>query len=334
MPTCATYIHHLDPVILNIPGTPLALRWYGLAYVAGFVLGYMVLQYLSKRKLYCVPQEKLGDFVTLICIFGVLIGGRLGEFFFYWLPENGWSGLMADPAWVIRVWEGGMASHGGILCVILACMWYAWRHKFTTAQILDGVAIACPIGLFFGRVANFINGELYGRIASGTNPLAIKFPLEIFSLQPTQQIQALSAVEHAAGGNLSSLALPGESFFDTLSRICRENDAAREALGQFLNPRYPSQLFEAFGEGLLIFVTLISIRLLWKNAPAGIFAALFAFLYATARIICEFFKEPDAAVWHGITQGQLLSILIAVLGLPFLWHAISQLKKEKKSSIL
>lgn len=332
MPTCATYIHHLDPIILNIPGTPLALRWYGLAYVAGFVLGYLVLQYLSKKKLYCVPQEKLGDFVTLICIFGVLIGGRLGEFFFYWLPENGWSGLMADPAWVIRVWEGGMASHGGIICVILTALWYAWRHQLSPARLIDGLAIVSPIGLFCGRVANFINGELYGRITDAANPIAIKFPLEIFSLQPMQQIQAMTAVEHAAGGSLNSLALPGEAFFDTLSRLCRENEAAREALGEFLNPRYPSQLFEAFSEGLFIFVTLISIRLLWKKAPAGIFAALFAFLYAAARITCECFKEPDAAVWHGITQGQLLSILIAALGLPFLFSAISTYRKEKKSA--
>ena len=99
MPTIATYIHHLDPIIVNIPGTPLALRWYGLAYVGGFILGYLVLQWLSGRKLYCVEKDKLGDYVTLICIFGVLMGGRLGEFFFYWLPEHGLSGFLADPTW-------------------------------------------------------------------------------------------------------------------------------------------------------------------------------------------------------------------------------------------
>ena len=141
MPSLATYIHHLNPIIFDIPGTPLAFRWYGLAYVGGFILGYMVLNMLSRKQLFCISPQKLGDFVTLICLAGVLIGGRLGEFFFYWLPEQGWSGLCADPTWVFRVWEGGMASHGGILCVILACMWYAWQNKFTTAQVLDGVAI-------------------------------------------------------------------------------------------------------------------------------------------------------------------------------------------------
>lgn len=329
MPIFATHIHHLNPVILNIPGTPLALRWYGLAYVAGFVLGYLVLRWLAGKKLYCVEQENLGDYVTLICIFGVLMGGRLGEFFFYWLPEHGLSGFLADPDWVFRVWEGGMASHGGIICVILTAIWYAWKHKLSSAALIDGLAIVSPIGLFFGRVANFINGELYGRITTPGNPLAMKFPQEIFELAPQQQIQAVVAVEHAAGGSMRDLALPGEAFFDTLSRLCRENEAVREALGQFLNPRYPSQLFEAVGEGLLIFVSLLAMRLLWRKAPAGIFSAAFAFLYAAARITCECFKQPDAGVWHGITQGQLLSILIAAIGLIFLATAIRNYKMQK-----
>lgn len=329
MMSIATYIHNLDPIIIDIPGTPLALRWYGLAYVAGFILGYYVLLLLSKRNLFCIEQKKLGDFVTLICICGVLLGGRLGEFFFYWLPEHGFSGFLNDPTWVLRVWEGGMASHGGILAVILTGIWYAWKHKISAVQLIDGVAIVSPIGLFFGRVANFINGELYGRIAEASNPIAMKFPQELFTLPPQQQIQSMVAVEHAAGNSIRNLAQPGEAFFDTLTRICRENEAASEALGQFLNPRYPSQLFEAVGEGLIIFVVLLSIRLLWRNAPAGIFSALFAFIYAAARITCECYKEPDAAVWHGITQGQLLSILIAILGIPFLIHAIFQLRKQK-----
>ena len=329
MMSIATYIHNLDPIIIDIPGTPLALRWYGLAYVAGFVQGYYVLLLLSKRNLFCIEQKKLGDFVTLICICGVLLGGRLGEFFFYWLPEHGFSGFLNDPTWVLRVWEGGMASHGGILAVILTGIWYAWKHKISAVQLIDGVAIVSPIGLFFGRVANFINGELYGRIAEASNPIAMKFPQELFTLPPQQQIQSMVAVEHAAGNSIRNLAQPGEAFFDTLTRICRENEAASEALGQFLNPRYPSQLFEAVGEGLIIFVVLLSIRLLWRNAPAGIFSALFAFIYAAARITCECYKEPDAAVWYGITQGQLLSILIAILGIPFLVHAIFQLRKQK-----
>lgn len=125
MTTLATYIHQINPVLWEIPGTPLALRWYGLAYIAGFILGYLMLKWLSARKLYCVEEEKLGDFITLVCLLGVLAGGRLGEFFFYWLPEKGLDGFLADPSWVFRVWEGGMASHGGMIGVILVSYFYA-----------------------------------------------------------------------------------------------------------------------------------------------------------------------------------------------------------------
>ena len=329
MPASAVYIHNLDPILFHVPGTPLAIRWYGLAYVAGFVFGYLVLRWLTQKKLFQMDLEKLGDYVTLVCILGVLIGGRLGEFFFYWLPENGLSGFMADPLWVFRVWEGGMASHGGILGVGVASLWFSWRHKISVVKLLDGIAITSPIGLFCGRVANFINGELYGRITDATNPLAMKFPLEIFELQPQQQIQAMVAVEHAAGASLSTLALPGEVFFDTLSRLCRENSAVSEALGQYLNPRWPSQLFEAVGEGLLLFIVGLSVRLLWKKAPDGIFSVIFCFLYPAARITCECFKEPDAGVWHGITQGQLLSLIIVAIGFIFVFVSIRNYKLQK-----
>lgn len=328
----ATYIHNLDPVILDIPGTPLAIRWYGLAYVAGFVLGYMVLLQLAKRKLYCVEPEKLGDFITAVCIFGVLAGGRLGEFFFYWLPEHGLTGLMEDPLWVLRVWEGGMASHGGIIGVLLVAIWYARKNKLSICGVGDGLAIVCTIGLFFGRVANFINGELYGRICSSGNALAMKFPQELFTLPADAQIRARVAIDHALGGPIEQFMLKdangqiSEGYGDAIMRLGREYPAVNDILGTFLQPRYPSQLFEAFGEGLLIFIVLISLRLWWRSAPAGIFSALFCFLYAAARITCECFKEPDANVWYGITQGQYLSFAIVALGIGFLIPALRSLR--------
>jgi len=324
----ATYIHNLDPVILDIPGTPLAVRWYGLAYVVGFVLGYMVLLHLSKKKLYCVEAEKLGDFITAVCIFGVLLGGRMGEFLFYWLPEHGLSGFLNDPLWVLRVWEGGMASHGGILGVLAVAIWYARKNKLSLCAVSDGLAIVCTIGLFFGRVANFINGELYGRICNATHALAMKFPQELFTLPADVQIRARVAIDHVLGAPVESVMLKNESgqivegYADAILRLGRENAAVSEVIGSFLNPRYPSQLFEAFGEGLFIFVVLISLRLLRPNAPAGIFSALFCFLYAAARITCECFKEPDANVWYGITQGQYLTIVVVALGIAYLIAAL------------
>ena len=335
MNTLATYIHNIDPVLLDIPGTPLAIRWYGLAYVGGFILGYLVLQWLSRQKLYAVESSKLGDFVTTVCIFGVLLGGRFGEFFFYWLPEHGWSGFCNDPLWVLRVWEGGMASHGGIIAVLLVAIWYCRKYKLSLPAVTDGLAIVSTIGIFFGRVANFINGELYGRVTSATNAIAMKFPQEYFSLPTTTQIQAKVALDHAMGTPIETLAktdaagAPTESYYDLFMRLSRENDTFRETLGQFLTPRYPSQLFEALGEGLIIFVVLIALRLGWKNAPAGIFSALFCFMYAAARISTECFREPDADTWHGITRGQYLSFAIVALGLIFLIPALRQLKKQK-----
>ena len=332
MNALATYIHNLDPVLLDIPHTPLAVRWYGLAYIAGFILGYLVLLQLSKRKLYCVEADKLGDFVTAVCIFGVLMGGRLGEFFFYWLPEHGLSGLLNDPLWVVRVWEGGMASHGCIIAVLLVAIWYCRKNKLSIPAVTDGLAIVCTIGLFCGRVANFINGELYGRACCATNALAMKFPQELFTLTMDKQVQARVAIDHALGDPLEKFMFRNEmgeiteGYADAVLRLAREYPAVADAIAPFLTPRYPSQLFEAAGEGLILFVVLISMRLLWRNAPAGIFSAVFCLLYAAARMTCECFKEPDANVWYGITQGQMLSFIIIALGIVFLGIALKNLK--------
>ena len=316
-PLLAIYIHHLDPIIVKLPVEHLALRWYGLAYVAGFVLGYWVLLQLSKRHLYCVEPQKLGDFITLVCLIGVIMGGRLGEFFFYWLPAHGLQGLCDDPLWVLRVWEGGMASHGGIAAVLLVSIVYAWRRHLSIPGVCDGLAIVCPIGLFFGRVANFINGELYGRPCSPDNPLAMKFPLEYLEFPEPMRRLADAAMSQASG-----IPVNGWGNFDFVAELCRNNDAAREALGHFLTPRFPSQLFEALGEGLIIFVVLITLRLIWKKAPDGIFSALFCFLYAAARISAECFKEPDAPMWGSITRGQYLSFAVVALGAAFLAVAL------------
>lgn len=332
MPTLtALYIHHLDPIIVNLPGSPLAVRWYGLAYVAGFLLGYMVLLQLSKKDLYCVAPQKLGDFITAVCLCGVLIGGRLGEFFFYWLPEHGLSGFWDDPFWVLRVWEGGMASHGGILAVLTVAIYYALRYKLPIGGVCDGLAIVAPIGLCFGRVANFINGELYGRVCSAENPIAMKFPQEIFELSEPTRMQAIAAMEQASGASLHLTTNSGHSIIDinAYMETVRNSEPAREALAQYLQPRYPSQLFEALGEGLLIFIILLSLRLVWKKAPAGIFSALFCFLYAGARIISECFKEPDAPTWGIITRGQYLSFAVVAMGLGFL--ALALLRRPKNA---
>lgn len=311
MISLAAYVHSLDPVLVEFPGTPLSVRWYGLAYVCGFLLGYWALLQLSRRRLYCVPADKLGDFITWVCLLGVLAGGRLGEFFFYWLPEHGLSGFLADPTWVFRVWEGGMASHGGMLGVLLVALVYARRHRLSFPGVLDGLAIVAPIGLFFGRLANFINGELFGRVTSSDNPLAMKFPQELFGMELPQLRDAVFAAQ-ASGGVEVPITSTG-----MLVELCRTNETVRAAVEPFLSCRWPSQLFEAAGEGLLLFLVLIVVRLRWRVAPAGTFCAIFCFVYAAARIATECLKEPDAGVWFGVTQGQLLSLGLVLLGFGF-----------------
>ncbi len=327
----ATYIHHLDPIIWDIPGTPLAIRWYGLAYVGGFVLGYLVLLWMSRRELYSVQADKLGDFITGVCICGVLLGGRLGEFFFYWLPERGLEGLVADPFWVLRVWEGGMASHGGILAVMFVALWYARRHKLSFPSVCDGLAIVAPIGICFGRIANFINGELYGRVTEASNPIAMKFPMEIRELPLPRWYEMYDAVRRVSPEPIP-LRDPANPAYDVYQRIIdlsQQHESVREVLGQFLTPRFPSQLFEAAAEGLIIFIVLFALRLGWKNAPSGIFAALFCFLYAAGRISTECYRQPDAPMWGDITRGQYLSFAVVALGIAFLIPALRQLKARK-----
>ncbi len=331
MNALATYIHNLDPILWEIPGTALAVRWYGLAYVAGFVLGYLILLWLGKRDLYCMKGDQLGDFTTAVCVFGVIMGGRLGEFFFYWLPEHGLSGFMADPTWVFRVWEGGMASHGGIIAVLFVALWFARRHKLSFPAVLDGVAITAPLGICFGRIANFINGELYGRVAEAGSAIAMKFPLELYALSPAQRQEAYAAVLRVSPEPIPPF-IQGEPMYSPWVRMLElslDNEAVRNALGEFLNPRYPSQLMEAATEGALIFIILFTLRLVWKKAPAGIFCALFAFLYAAGRIASECFKEPDAPMWGSITRGQYLSLIIAAAGVLFLISALRRMKATK-----
>ncbi len=327
----ATYTHHLDPVILELPGTPLALRWYGLAYVAGFFIGFLVLRMLSRRSLYCMPEKKLSDFITGIAVFGVLLGGRLGEFFFYWLPREGFSGLAADPLWVLRVWEGGMASHGGILGVICVCLYYAKRYKLPFVPMLDGLAIVAPIGLCFGRLANFINGELYGRVASASNGIAMKFPLEIRELlatNPAKWMQMQLAAVQASPVSPPDHVRSYGAFNDWIIMMSREHESVRIAISEYLTPRYPSQLFESFFEGFIIFVVLITLRLTWKKAPAGIFCAIFGFMYAAGRIFCEYYREPEDALWMNFTRGQYLSFGVILAAVPFLVYALRTRKKQ------
>src|SRR6202140_2884224 len=166
----AYYLHDLDPIIFRIYDN-IGPRWYGLAYVLAFICGYALLSLLAKRGYADIPPSRVGDFITGCALFGVIVGGRLGYVFFY-KPE-----MLREPLSILRVWEGGMSSHGGMLGILAFPFYYAWRHKISWMNLADNLVVTAPLGLFFGRCANFINGELYGRATNVS--WAVQFPKEL-----------------------------------------------------------------------------------------------------------------------------------------------------------
>lgn len=309
----ATYVHDLNPIALPISGG-LALRWYGLAYLAGFVAGFLLLRNLARRGLWVMPPEKVGDFIAGCALFGVFLGGRLGYIFFYHLPKVGWGELAKDPLLVLRVWEGGMASHGGILGLAIFTWVYAKRQKVSWAKLADGLSVVGPLGLFFGRAANFINGELYGRITTGV-PWAVKFPQSLIQESEETQAMAWQACMRV------DPSLADANSLDTLIAAARENPELSKTLGEFLPVRHPSQIYEGLLEGLLLFVILWVVRVRFPKAPAGLITGLFFSLYAVARIFSEHFREPDAAMVGMLTKGQFFSLFMFLIAAAFFAHA-------------
>ena len=269
-----------------------------MAYVLAFVCGYLVLKYLSRRGYADLPESRVADFITGCALFGVILGGRLGYVFFY-KPE-----MLRDPMSIVRVWEGGMSSHGGILGLVLFTLYYSRRHKLAWLNLGDNLVVAAPIGLFFGRLANFINGELYGRIA--TVPWAMQFPKELLD-RPAEADAAITRPQSMD----PSLTSP-EAIADAAGR-----PEVKEVLRSILNPRHPSQLYEAFLEGIVLFAILWFVRTRMRP-PNGVLTGLFFICYAVFRIIVEYFREPDASMIAGFTRGQFFSFFLIAIGVAFI----------------
>jgi phosphatidylglycerol:prolipoprotein diacylglycerol transferase len=158
---------NIDPVILHIYG-PIAIRWYGLMYVIGFICGYVLLLRRAKEGRLALTQAQIQSFI-FYAVLGVLVGGRLGYVVFYQLDS-----LVGDPLRVFAVWEGGMSFHGGLIGILLACVLFVRKYPVKLLELADAMVLAGVLGLFFGRVGNFINGELYGRVTE--SPLGMVFP--------------------------------------------------------------------------------------------------------------------------------------------------------------
>lgn len=302
--TLAYYLHDLSPHLIKITDR-IAVHWYGLAYVLGFYLTYRVMLFLAKRQLSEIKPEAVADFITMVALFGVVLGGRLGYMLLYNFDE-----FIHRPWIFFLLNQGGMASHGGIAGVALYCLWYARKHKISWTGIGDTLVCGAPLGIFLGRIANFINGELFGRVTNVS--WAMKFPTEI-----THQ-------DFVAQGGSAQLQQDvyqmGLQHSPEIIRFFEQNRGGRAELEAILHARHPSQLYEALGEGLLLSAILLFIRVKFPKLPHGIVTGLFFILYAVARIALEFVRQPDSGseLIMGLTKGQFFSTFMVVTGLAFI----------------
>lgn len=329
-------VHDFDPFALQIYGD-FGIRWYGLSYMAGFICAYIIIQWLARKQRAGMTHQMVGDFITYAAI-GTLVGGRLGYCVFY-APDLFLKFKANFPFWgVLAVNEGGMASHGGMIGIVVACLLYARKYSVNALYLFDLVSVVGPVGVFFGRIANFINGELVGRPSDPTFPLAVKFPQDIMSWPATQaaKLTDLTSVAQAIGVSRERWMELVEKFrFDGPAReelytvmnqmilaIQDGNTAAKEAIAPLLTPRHPSQLYAALGEGLFLFLILF---FLWrKPRKPGFIAACFILLYSMVRIVDEHFRMPDAHIGlqaFDLSRGQWLSIVMFITGLVlmFVW---------------
>lgn len=255
---------NIDPVAIKIG--PLAVHWYGLAYLAGFVLAWLLATRRARRADSPVSVAQVEDIIFSGAL-GVILGGRFGYVIFYNFDK-----FLQDPLWLLRVWEGGMSFHGGALGVIIAMAWYARKNAVHFGRLWDFVAPLVPLGLLLGRLANFLNQELWGR------PTDVSWGMIFPRTDPLFLV------------------------------------------------RHPSQLYEAFLEGLVLFA------ILWifsrKPRPTFAVGGLFLFFYGTFRFAVEFFREPDAQIGFAalgwMSRGQQLSLPMIIIGAALFVYAYTR----------
>jgi phosphatidylglycerol:prolipoprotein diacylglycerol transferase len=246
---------HINPDIIQIG--PIHLRWYGLMYALGFLASYFLIKGQEKSKPIGLSPRLVQDLIFYLAV-GLVAGARLGYILFYQYMNL--SDLFRDPMEIIAVWHGGMSFHGGLIGTVIAGWWFCRRKSLPFWAVGDRVIVTAPVGLGLGRIANFINGELYGRVTE--IPWGMVFP------------------------NAGPL------------------------------PRHPSQLYEAFMEGAVLFSVLWILRK--KSLPDGVMIVFFLVFYGAFRFFLEFFREPDLQLGFivgPLTMGQLLSAIMVLAGL-------------------
>ena len=258
------FINNFDPVIFQI--FSIEIRWYSLAYITGILLGWI----LSKRIFISNDQlkEKFDDYVTYLII-GIIVGGRLGYVIFYNLDY--YSNNLLD---ILKIWQGGMSFHGGLIGIIIVSILFAKKNNQNPFSYLDVISLVAPIGIFFGRIANFINSELYG--VETSLPWGVEF-IQIDNLH-----------------------------------------------------RHPSQLYEAFFEGIVLFIILIIFRNKGFIKIPGFISGLFLIFYSVFRFVIEFFRVPDEQLGYlffNLTMGQIISFVFLLIGILL----ITKHENKKKS---
>ena len=246
---------NINPIAIDLG--IVQIRWYALSYIAGILLSWALILKIIKFKSINIDTKVISELISNSMI-GIIIGGRLGYVIFY-NPEYFLDNLIE----IFKLWNGGMSFHGGFIGVIIAVVYSSKMSKTPIMLLADLIATVSPIGILFGRLANFINGELYGRVTN--HSFGMIFP---------------------NGGDL---------------------------------PRHPSQLYEAFFEGLFLFIIMLSfVKLTNILNKTGLITALFISCYGFFRFLIEFFREPDIHIgllYFNFSMGQLLSLPMIIIGL-------------------
>ena len=251
------FTHNLDPNLFDIGF--IAIRWYSLAYIAGILIGWWLGKKIIIKKIqtinYKFNPKEFDDLITILII-SIIAGGRIGYIFFYNLKY-----YISNPFDIIKIWEGGMSFHGALVGIIIGTYLFSVKRKISSFFLLDIIACVSPIGIFFGRIANFINGELVGK--------ATNFSWGV--------------------------------IFPAVDKL----------------PRHPSQLYEAFLEGIILFF-ILNIFIFKKNYKTGMCSAFFLIFYSFFRIISELFREPDPQIgllFNLFSMGTILSFFMILAGM-------------------
>lgn len=320
--TLAAWTHDLSPFLVRFTES-VGIRWYGLAYVLGFLIAWAWLAALARRRLILLKPEDIPD-VILAQVIGVMVGGRLGYILLY---DQSLLGFQSSFPWwkAINITTGGMASHGGIAGIILASLWCARHFKVPALHVLDAVASVAPAGVILGRLANFINAELLGKIVAAPGQPApwwsVRYPTELIDRPTDAQL-----VRFAERFNVPPGQPLGPHLHDAIDRLRAGSQHVRAQLEPLLHARHPSQIYQALAEGL---VTLLVVWFVWrKPRRPGVIAATFAISYALARIATDFVRLPDAqfAVGRplGLTRGQWFSAATLILAIAVLAYAATR----------